>query len=268
MAKDVTVIIPVHEFNGEVEKYLARALKSVSESQGLYEGKLKAVIVTTPEIAGNEFMTGVKGCSVHVNASGKYDFCSMVNDAVETVETEYFSILEFDDEYAPKYFRIWDRYLLGNEEVSLFLPINVVHDVEEKKWQYGNEMALASSFAEELGFVDFDCLDKFSMFNITGGIFNTEDFKKIGKLKPSIKLAFGYELLLRMTCKDFGLKVMVLPKIGYYHTAERAGSLSERYKDEIPVDEIPRWYELAKREYTFKTDRWKTIVMPKAEEIK
>jgi hypothetical protein len=44
-------------------------------------------------------------------------------------------------------------------------------------------------------------------------------FKTIGGYKPSIKLTFNYEFLLRFT--NTGRNIMVIPKMGYKHTNMR-----------------------------------------------
>jgi hypothetical protein len=74
-------------------------------------------------------------------------------------------------------------------------------------------------------------------------------------LKPSIKITFWYEWLLRATNK--GKKVFVIPKVGYNHTLGRQGSLVEQYKADIDKEESQWWFDLAKREYFYKEDRKK-----------
>ena len=71
-------------------------------------------------------------------------------------------------------------------------------------------------------------------------------------MKPTIKLSFWYEYLLRAI--NEGNKVFVIPKIGYVHTVDRAGSVMDSFKD---MDEKERnfWIKLAKKEYYFKKER-------------
>ena len=201
-----------------------------------------------------------------VNTTGKYDFCSQVNFAVDSVETEFFSILECDDTYAPKWFKMAHDYYKTNEDVGVFLPVNIQWNNGRAQWQYNNEIALASSFSNDMGFIDKDGLDVCSTFNLTGAIINTKNFIEVGKYKPSIKFAFNYELMLRFA--DNGKKMMVVPKEGYNHHVGRENSLTDIYAKEIPESEIQLWFDLAKREYPYKIDRWKTIVMPKQEQLK
>ena len=75
------------------------------------------------------------------------------------MDTEFFSILEFDDWYSPKWFNMFDEYYNTNEDVSAFLPINVVHNQKESTSELVNEIVWASSFSSEMGVIDFECLD-------------------------------------------------------------------------------------------------------------
>jgi hypothetical protein len=78
----------------------------------------------------------------------------------------------------------------------------------------------------------------------------------VGGLKPSIKITFWYEWLLRATNK--GKTVFVIPKVGYNHTLGRSGSLVELYKENVDGEESQWWFDLAKREYFYKEDRKKS----------
>ena len=247
----INVIAPVHKFDDTVKGFLAKAIGSYDEASRFLAGQTdelgtKLTIVCPeriiPEISSflNEAEWSSK-CAVVCNNTGKTDFCSQINFAVENTKDKYFSILEYDDEYCKKWFWQFSQYQLGNEDVSIFLPVNVVYDSKDDKyWQYGNEMPLATSFSNKLGYIDFDCLQNFSAFNITGGIIRTEDFKSAGMLKPSIKVSFTYELFLR-------------------HAFNVDGSLTKEYEETIPMEDIDKWFDLAKRECSYKNDREKDI---------
>lgn len=259
---DITIIIPILSKDLNSSK-LANAVASVVKCQEHYtKGKLKILIITDPDENGPDYtLFNDIECNYILNESGKYDFCSQINYAVDKIDTEYFSILEFDDEYKPKWFRFADQYYFGNEDVSVFLPINIVTDTKNQHWQYVNEMALATSNADEFGFIDEELLEFYTGFNLTGAIFNTADFIKVGKYKPSIKIAFNYELMLRMADKK--LKMFVVPKEGYTHMIGRVGSLTDSYNQEIPPEEVKLWFELAKREHTYDHDRNKGVTIGK-----
>ena len=268
--KDITIIIPLHKFNDEIKEMLKNAFESIKTNQENYTfGKLIPLIVAKGDIleeigeifGENEFYHTCR------NNTEDIDFCSQVNYGVyHDVKTDFFSILEFDDVYADKWFKMAHDYFYTNESVSLFLPINILSDTEQKHFQYINEIAWTTSFSNDIGFLDFDCLQDYYSFNLTGGIFNTNDFKTIGGFKPSIKVAFNYELLLRMTNKK--LKVFVVPKEGYLHLVGRKDSLTEEYNKTLVGEDIRQWFNLAKTEYMFTEDRKTDISKIKDEELK
>lgn len=252
----ITVIIPVHKINEDFYKYFDKALNSIKEN--MQYADLSTVIVCPPEVKDELCQ---KKYDINVDFlinDGETDFCSQVNFAVKNVKTELFSILEYDDEYTNTWFYSFNEYYNTNEDVSVFLPINIQHNPERTKWQFGNEIVWASSFSNEIGYIDFDCLQNCSTFNLTGGVFNTKDFIEIGMLKPSIKIAFNYEFLLRLTNNK--LKAYVIPKEGYIHEIGRNESLTNIYNETIPDEEIQKWFELAMREYAYTEDRNKTII--------
>ena len=92
-------------------------------------------------------------------------------------------------------------------------------------------------------------------FNASGGVFKTDEFLNIGGLKGSMKLVFWYEFLMRALYK--GKKIFVIPKIGYYHLANRPDSLTAKYIETMDEREADWWIDLAKKEYFFPQDRKK-----------
>ena len=126
---------------------------------------------------------------------------------------------------------------------------------EHKVFQYINEIAWTNSFSSEIGFLDFDCLQDYPSFNLTGGIFNTKDFNTIGGFDSSIKVAFNYEYLLRLTKKE--LKVYVVPKEGYVHCVGRKGSLTDEYNSTLTDEDINNWFKKAKEEHAPVIDKKK-----------
>ena len=149
------------------------------------------------------------------------------------------------------------KYYYTNEDVSLFLPINVQIVSKEGYRQFANEAPWALEFSQGLGYIDFRSLANYYGVNITGGVFNRDDFNRIGGLKPSIQVAFNYEFLLRLTNKK--LKVFVVPKEGYKHVIDRDNSLTDVCSTKFTQDEIDKWYALAQQEYLYEEDRKTTI---------
>jgi hypothetical protein len=149
------------------------------------------------------------------------------------------------------------KYLDFMPETSVLLPLEDIYDYQNGKYiGFGNEAPWASSFSDELGYIDKGCLENYFNFYLTGGVFNTDDWNDVGGLKPSIKLTFWYEFLLRLTNK--GKKVFVMPKVGYVHMMGRKGSLMEKYREQMDADESKFWFDTAKQEYFYKDDRNKT----------
>lgn len=259
MNNDITIIIPVHELNDETTELLKKAIDSVNDCKKHYtEGKLITTVVSPLLNGSNSFNVD----DWILNLSEDTSYCGQINYAVQNISTKYFSILEFDDVYFEKWFKFFGQYLYGNEDVSVFLPINVITDKNETHWQYGNEAPLAEWFSSEIGIVDYDCLQDWPNFTLAGAVINREDFVKVGMYKPSIKLAFDYEFLMRMTNKK--LRVMVVPKEGYKHIVGRKDSLTEIYRNEMDgTDLAQKWYDLAKREYQYDEDRKKGISLKK-----
>ena len=255
--KDITVIIPLLENQLDSDE-LINAVKSVDQCQEHYEGKL-SILYVVPKQKETKYYTVFNtdnpiGQMYIENDTGKYDYCSQINFGVKHVDTEYFSILEYDDYYTKKWFKMFNDYYTTNENVSVFLPINVLHNAKTNEREFVNDIIWSSGFANEIGYIDFDCLQATASFNLTGGIFKTSDW--LG-YKPSISIAFNYEYLLRATKKE--QKVFVIPKEGYHHEIFKEGSLSEYYLNNVSDNDNAKWFELAKKEYAFDKDRNKDI---------
>lgn len=273
--KDITIIIPIHKLTDETKKTLSNAFNSVKKNKENYKnGVLKTLMVVPTNFEDINYLQSVyvqneEDVMVVVNDT-KSDFCSQINFGVNYIKekelSEHFSILEFDDEYHSKWFNMVSQYYFSNEDVSVFLPVNIQCNTDQTKWQFCNEMVLASSFSNEIGFIDKDCLENCTVFNLTGGVFNVNDFINVGGFKPSIEVAFNYEFLLRLTNKNY--KVYVIPKEGYIHLVGREDSLTDTYFKTMDEKTIDEWFNVAKREYVYDEDRNKGILNVKEEKIK
>lgn len=269
---NITTIIPIHKLNADNQPLLKDAIGSIIENRvNATDINIKTVLVCPPSVK-NDLETFLKSLSpipikytILLN-DGETDYCSQINFAAKNIDTEWFSILELDDVYTPYWFKSFKNYLYSKEDVSLFLPINVQYEEETPNIrQFCNEIVWANEFSKEMGYIDFECLENFVGFNLTGGIFNTNDFNKIGGFKPSIKVAFNYEFLLRLTHKN--LKVFVIPKEGYIHCLNRKDSLTDEYNKHLSDKEVKKWFEHAKCEYPYIEDR-KTAINTKVEQLK
>lgn len=264
MENKLTVIIPLHTFDNGVGELTSKAIASVMTNE--HKG-VRISIVCPPSIEGDVkayVEAKLKGIEIPidivVNTTGGHNFQKQVNFAVENVETEYFSILEYDDAYSEVWFRNAWKYIENDPKIDVCLPI-VEHRLFEtnEMVSFGNEITWARGFADEYGVIDFDCLDVFFDFHMTGGIFRTKEFIEIGGLKPSIELVFWYEYLLRST--NSGQRIYVVPKYGYTHYIEREGSLNKYNQIHISEDNAKAWVNYAKRVYMDKEDTDKPIVL-------
>ncbi|MFN9956772.1 MAG: hypothetical protein ACK55I_27035, partial [bacterium] len=109
------------------------------------------------------------------------------------------SFFEFDDEYASIWFKNVLQYVEKNTEVDAFLPIVV--DVDDKGVFAGftNEAVFAANFTQEMGYLTNDVLQDYQNFQTAGMVIRKSTFEDFGGFKPSIKLTFVYEFLLRLT---------------------------------------------------------------------
>ena len=239
---DIAVIIPMHEFGKENIELLNKAVDSVPTEVNLYLSVKK-------ETDGRK----LKGISERLNVISDSDndtFVDLVNAAAARIDDKWFSILEFDDTYTSIWLDNIKKYIDFMPNVTALMCLEDITDFNNGQYiGFGNESPWASSFSNELGFIDNDCLQNYFDFYLTGSLFNTSDWKELGGLKPQIKLTFWYEWLLRATNKN--KKVFVIPKVLYNHKLGRKGSLTEIYKAEVDEDETQWWFDLAKKEYFF-----------------
>jgi len=255
--KNITVILPVHKLNEEYIVMLTNSIKSVE----LFYEDVKLLIVHPTEISSDlkKIVSTLNQkleikCLENKKNSG---FTSQVNLGIEQCETEWFSILEIDDEYKPIWLKSIMEYKNEYTDVDVFLPIIKDVNVEGNFLSFTNESTWAYGFSEKQGFLDNEVLLEYQNYQTSGGLFKTEAVKNIGLLKDNIKLTFNYEFLLRLSHN--GVKIMGVPRIGYQHVNFREDSLFWQYKNEesmiLSEDEVKFWLETAKKEFFFKNKR-------------
>jgi len=250
--KELGIIIPMHEFGKENIELLKKAVASIPADT--------PVCLSVPKGTKTTLFNDLNVAVVRSTEDGT-SFAELVENGVKAFnnnpDVKWFSILEFDDTYTPIWLDNVKKYIDFMPETSVFMCLEDITDFNNGKYiGFGNEAAWASSFSNEIGYIDNDCLQNYFDFYLTGSVFNIKDWLEVGGLKPSIKITFWYEWMLRATSK--GKKIFVIPKVGYNHTLGRESSLVETYKKEIDKDETQWWFDLAKRESYFKEDRKKT----------
>lgn len=246
----VTVIIPVVGTEGRDIALFENAYDSA-------KGQVEKIIVVGPSDAITPLKTlgTIDKNTEFIENNGETTYPAQVTLALEKVNTEWFSVLEYDDKFTPNWFKNVEKYAIDDDVIG-YLPLTEVLDPETNETlSYANEAFWASSFSEEIGYLDFESLSEYLNFNTSGAVFKKKDFTQLGGLKSSMKLVFWYEFLLRALYKE--KKFYVVPKVGYLHTANRKGSLTDIYKETMSEKEIEWWLELAKKEYYFPQDRHK-----------
>lgn len=235
---------------------LEKALISVN-AQSEYISKL---IIVAPTSLNDKIDGFVKDKMIVdytvVKNDGKTDFCSQINLAAQVCDTEYFSILEFDDQYSEIMFKNVEEYISVYPDASVFLPMIAQVNPHGQFVGFMNDSAWSRGVNQvdgKLGQVPYDLVKVFPNFITSGGVFKTQDFLNIGMFKTKIKLTFMYEFLLRATYNDN--TIIVIPKLGYMHKVGRNDSLFETYRLSLNESEVSKWYDTAKKEYYFTTDR-------------
>lgn len=184
------------------------------------------------------------------------NYSEQINYGVENATSDWVSFFEFDDEYSTIWFKNVNIYINAYKDVEAFLPIVVDIDSKGVFAGFTNEATFAANFSSEIGILTNETLQSYQNFQSSGMVIKKSVFEQYGKFKPSFKLTFVYEFMLRMTHNS--VKIMTIPKIGYKHLNLREGSIFWNYKNGTDVmvpDEIRFWIDSAKKEYLFTVDR-------------
>lgn len=254
--RNITIVIPVCEINDELKKLYKTAIGSIPISE---DGKSEyPVMVIGPKDVISQYKDSAieKIVDITYVENEKSDFQTQIDVAAEKCNTPYFSVLEEDDTYNSNWFMNVEKHIESMPETPFFLPLTEVFDVSTNEAipvGFANEIALTTSFSDQIGYVGIDELMEFSDFSCTGGVYRVEDFLKIGGLKKNLKIVFWYEFLLRAANNH--KEAYVIPKLGYKHNLRRKGSLMETISTTITEEEAKFWYETARQEYFFTEDR-------------
>lgn len=255
---NISIILPVHEYSDKIKELLKNSLMTVESQEDITLPKVLLVYAGKIEKEIKDFVKEFKtDLNIElIKNDGKTDFQSQVNFGVTKVDTDYFSILEFDDEYSTTYFKIAKNYIEKYDDIDLFLPFIVEANDKRQRLKFTNETVWSKQFVGEngeLGYLNSRSLGQYTDFKIVGGIFKKEEFVNSGGLKSNIKLTFQLEFLLRML--NNGSKIFSIPKVGYMHLATREGSLFDAYAKSMDIKERKFWFDVAQKEYSFFNDR-------------
>jgi len=261
---NITTIIPIHEYSDIISNYLDKAIESIIKQEHINE-KINISIVC-PTIISDLIYNNINKYNIEelnnkinivlVNNDGNIDYQSQVNLAVNSITTDYFSVLEFDDEYSTTFFKNTTKYIKSYPKIDIFLTMMIEVNEKNEGIKLTNETVWAQQFVGEngeMGYLNINSLKQYTDFKLSGAIIKKSEFENIGKYKSKIKLTFMYEFLLRAlnnTCKVF-----TIPKIGYKHLATRENSLFNIYQKTMPIEERKFWFETATKESNFINDR-------------
>ena len=259
----VTVIIPVHEYNDQILSLLDKAIESVQKQENIAE--LPQIIVVYAAAIENElglYQQGLltkypNGINIlFVKNDGNTDYQSQVNFAVDNITTDYFSVLEFDDEYGTSFFKNVEKYIESYPDIDVFLTMMIEVNEKNEGIKITNETVWAQQFVGEngeMGYLNTQALKQYTDFKLSGGVIKKSEFINLGKYKVNIKLTFMYEFLLRAL--NNACKIFSIPKIGYKHLATRENSMFDVYLKTMPVPERKFWFETATMEANITSDR-------------
>jgi len=262
----LTIIIPVHTLDEGVYKCFEKSINSIT-NQKIESKNISIAFVVPPEIKldiekyiTTNFQKEKKMFSVIENTTEDYSFQAQVNFAAKSIKSEYFSILEFDDEIANTYFKSFDEYINLDDvykNVDILLPIIAEVDTVGNVFKLTNNMIWSKQLAGNngrMGYLNIDALKEYSDFKLCGAFIKTQLFNEFGGLKNNIKLSFTLEFLLRVL--NSGYIIYNIPKILYLHLDGREDSLFDVYMKTLSLDERKFWFDIAYKEYFFQTDRF------------
>jgi glycosyltransferase involved in cell wall biosynthesis len=253
----VSIILPIKSSKvRDFQEFFDKSIQSIKE-QLVPVNEL--VVVHTQEESLIDFINSYDFGDLNVQKllwDKGPNYCDQINYGIENSKSEWVSLFEFDDEYSKIWFKNVKKYIESYPSVDMFLP--VVVDTNDKGVFVGftNEATFAANFSQELGYLTNETLQSYQNFQTAGSVFKKKLVEDFGGFKPSMKLTFIYEFLLRLTYNS--VNIMTIPRLGYKHINLREGSIFWNYKhgeEVMTEDEVKFWIQSAKKEYFFTNDR-------------
>ena len=253
----LSVILPIKSSKAkDFEEYFEKAISSLKNQTVGFE---ELVIVHTQEESLIDHLNSYDFGDLNVTKllwDKDPSYASQVNHGIKNAKGTWVSLFEFDDEYSSIWFKNVQKYVESFPEVQMFLPVVVETDEKGLFAGFTNEATFAANFSQEMGILTNDTLQEYQNFQTAGSVFKKSIIEDFGGFKPSVKLTFIYEFLLRLTYNS--VSIMTIPRLGYKHVNLREGSVFWNYKfgvDKMIEDEVKFWIQTAKREYFFTDDR-------------
>ena len=253
----LSVILPIKSSKAkDFDEYFEKAISSLKNQQTKFE---ELVIIHTQEESLIDILNGYDFGDLNVTKllwDKEPNYSDQVNYGIKKAKGEWVSLFEFDDEYSSIWFKNVQKYIESFPEVQMFLPVVVETDEKGLFAGFTNEATFAANFSQEMGILTNDTLQDYQNFQTAGSVFKKSIIEDFGGFKPSVKLTFIYEFLLRLTYNS--VSIMTIPRLGYKHVNLREGSIFWNYKfgeNKMIEDEVKFWIQAAKREYFFTDDR-------------
>lgn len=253
----LSVILPIKSSKAkDFDEFFEKAILSLKNQQIGFE---ELIIVHSQEQSLIDILDSYDFGDLNVTKllwDKEPNYASQVNFGIKNAKGTWVSLFEFDDEYSSIWFKNVKKYVESFPEVQMFLPVVVETDEKGLFAGFTNEATFAANFSQEMGILTNDTLQEYQNFQTAGSVFKKSIIEDFGGFKPSIKLTFIYEFLLRLTYNS--VSVMTIPRLGYKHVNLREGSIFWNYKfgeSKMVEDEVKFWIQTAKREYFFTDDR-------------
>jgi glycosyltransferase involved in cell wall biosynthesis len=253
----LSVILPIKSSKAkDFDEYFEKAILSLKNQQVGFE---ELVIVHSQEQSLIDLLNSYDFGDLNVTKllwDKEPNYASQVNFGIKNAKGTWISLFEFDDEYSSIWFKNVKKYVESFPDVQMFLPVVVETDEKGLFAGFTNEATFAANFSQEMGILTNDTLQEYQNFQTAGSVIKKSVIEDFGGFKPSIKLTFIYEFLLRLTYNS--VTVMTIPRLGYKHVNLREGSIFWNYKfgdSKMIEDEVKFWIQTAKREYFFTDDR-------------
>lgn len=252
---NLTILIPIATPEDHINvDLLSRMFESLSNQ----DDKESTILIATFEklkkkiVNLNSYNLNLEFLVLPAELESLYpNYTEVVNFAVHSISTPYFSVLQYDDVLNNTYTKFFKQYAKSYPTVSVFLPISL----EFENGQFvrsANEAVWNIEYTQKQGYLDFETLKKAAIFSFVGGIYKTDEFIANNGFKHSIKKYFEYEYFLRILYKLS--EVMVIPRFMVSHTVNREKSLTAYYAN-LDALETKFYLDVAKKEYYFEEDR-------------
>jgi hypothetical protein len=220
---NLSVIIPIHEYNDELSPLVTQAFETVVKQAEIttveiVDGEEQVVVLPRPQVVLvyptelDEAIIGFRDSMIRkystsgvthqsfvlIKNSGVTDYQAQVNLGVENITTDYFSVLEFDDEYGDSYFKNVQQYIDAFPKIDVFLTMMIEVNEKNEGIKQTNETVWAQQFVGEngeMGYLNANALKQYTDFKVSGGVIKTSEFKNLGGYKSNIKLTFMYDVI-------------------------------------------------------------------------